>query len=185
MEQLVTKRYAKAFYDLAVEVNKVEQLYGQLRWVMDTFKQEKDFFIIFSHPQVVSADKKEILSKIFAGKVDGEILNFLYVLIDKRRESSMMEIFEEFERLTNQYKNIEIAYAESAVPLDEAQIKALTEKLEAKTNKKIQMQIHVDPSLIAGVSVRIGDIFIDGTVLGKIKALKQALKKSQLEPKGV
>ena len=97
------------------------------------------------------------------------------LLIDKRRIQTFDAIAHIFAELSNEARGIVVADVTTAQPLAEAQEKALAEKLERVTGKKIALRGHRDPSLIGGVVVRIGDRRIDGSVKGRLAAMTAEL----------
>ena len=109
------------------------------------------------------------------GKVQPLTLNLLNLLVDKRRAGVLPQVYEEYERLVRSFQNIALATAVTAVPLDAAQQAALERSLEARTGKDIELKTEVDPAVMGGVLVRIGDTVLDGTVRGKLERLREQL----------
>lgn len=185
MAQLVAKRYAKALFELAVEENNIDGFYEQYLFIVEAMKQEKDFFTVFSHPQIIQEEKQKMMQEIFKNSIQGKLMGFLHILIEKSREAHIIDIFQEFEALVKNHKNVDTAYVESAVALSENQLGQLKNQLELQTSKKIEMNLSVNPALLAGLTIRVGDLFIDGSILGKMNKMKETLKRVQLAKEGV
>ena len=116
-----------------------------------------------------------MVDKIFQGSLSQEVFNFMYILIDKRRESNILEIKKEYDKLYNEQKNIIKVVARTAVPMeDEAKIK-LSKVLGEKLEKTIELSNQVDPSIMGGVVLRIEDKLIDGSLKGQLEDIGKAL----------
>ena len=107
--------------------------------------------------------------------VSPTVLDFVKLLVDKGRINTLCLVIAEFVALVREYKNIAAAEVVTAVPLTDAQRKALEAVLEKRTGKDIEIHATVDASVMGGVSVRIGDTILDGTVRSQIERLREQL----------
>ena len=107
-------------------------------------------------------------------------MNFLLLLLDKRRQAYLESILEEYMSMADEIRNITKAMLISAqeVPADE--VKILAEKLSASAGKQVQLEQTVDPSLLGGVKIRIGAQIMDGTIAKKLEMLKVQLMQEKL-----
>ncbi len=177
MAKLVAGTYSEALFDVAVEAGKIEAFLEDLSGVVDTLKTYPEFFELFKTPQISIEEKKEIIVNVFGGKINGEVLNFLKIIMDKQRGNEIQAITKAYEERVYDHKGIEKATVVSAVPLSDAQMKAITEKLEALTGKRIEMTGKIDKTILGGVTVRIGDRIIDGSVRSRLMDVKEDLAK--------
>lgn len=185
MAKLVANRYSRALFDLAVEKNIENQIYQQFQNIIQILMSQKELNELWIHPGMSSIEKKSMMKEIFEAHSNEYLNSFIQILIDKGREKYINEIFEAYEELFKRHSNIETAYVETAVPLTKEQQTLLQERLQNKLGKKIEMKITVNPAVIAGCSVRVQDWFMDGTYVGKIKSVKDLLKRVQLAEEGV
>jgi len=102
------------------------------------------------------------------------------MIIDKRRELYIATILEEYKAMADEARNIMKAELISAQEVPEEEVAGLAEKLSVSSGKKIQLKQVVDPSLIGGVKIRMGDKIIDATVAKKLQMLKEKLKKVKI-----
>ena len=102
-------------------------------------------------------------------------MNFLLLLVDKRRIGIFSAIESEFVNLSNEEQGIQIADVTSVSALSRTQQTQLQKKLSTLTGKKIQLRLHEDKKILGGLIVKIGDKRIDGSVAGKIQAMRQEL----------
>ena len=174
MAQLVAQTYAKALYEVAFESDQMESFQKELSFIIETFKQYPDFYELCRTPRISLEEKKKIIGDVFSGKLTIEIINFLKVLLDKRRITSLGEIAREYRKLINAHKNVVEGVAVTAVALKEDQKAKLEEKLGKLTGKKIRLRNEIDPSIIWGILLRVEDKVIDGTVQRRLNELKES-----------
>lgn len=174
-EESVARRYASALLAQAKKTQTVAAAQSELSQVADAVAARPHLQALLNQPLVTEERKKQVLRDEFAGKVSPAVVGFLSLLADKRRINLLPEVQSEFARLVREYENIALATATSAVPLTAEQAAALEKSLEARTGKDIQLEMAVDPDLIGGILVRIGDTVLDGTVKGNLERLREQL----------
>lgn len=177
MYEYFDHRYALALYQIGEEKGKEELLLNQLREVVDLIYGNEDMMMLLKHPEINLAKKKETFEQIFKGRVEDEIYNFLMVLLDKDRILFLKEKLYEMEKIHLAKNNTLLALIRSALPLNEEERAKLLENLKGKYNMKIIIKEEVDPTLIGGIFVKVGEDIIDGTIKGKLEKLKEAMLK--------
>jgi F-type H+-transporting ATPase subunit delta len=158
---------------------------AQLNTVAETIISHKELATFLYHPRVPLQAKKGLLKSVFGEDVTVYVLNFLLLIVDKRRESFLPQIIEQFIALANEARNIAIAKVTTFLPLSASEEVALTQKLALWTGKNIRLQIHTDPSILGGVIVRLGDKLIDGSVKRQLDRMKLKMLNSQVTKIGV
>jgi F-type H+-transporting ATPase subunit delta len=113
---------------------------------------------------------------ILAGKLSGDLENFVRVLAENGRLDVLTEIRAQYEALKNEREGVVEAEVISAFEMDQAQVADLVARLEKKTGRKVKAKVSVDKSLIGGVKVVMGDKVIDGSARAQLGALEIALK---------
>ncbi len=176
MAELIGKRYADALFEAGSDLNKIEDFYGELEILESAFTSEEKLIQILSHPKIKKQEKKDLVDKIFKESVSQEILNFLYILIDKNRESNILDIIGIYRDLYYNYKGILRVLAITAMPMKEASRERLASVLEEKLNKKILIRNKVDEDIIGGIRLEIEGKLIDGTIKGKLEAMARTFK---------
>ncbi len=174
-EESVARRYAAALFNQAKETDTVTTAANDLQLVAETVAGSGHLRAMLAQPLVTDDRKKLALKNVFAERISPMTLALLNLLIDKRRIELLPEVQAEFARRVLEYRNIAHATATSAVPLTPEQIVSLERSLEARTGKDIELEMAVDPSLIGGILVRIGDTVLDGTVRGNLERLREQL----------
>jgi len=175
MESPVTRRYARALYEVAVKGGILDRVGQDVQLIGSTVDENPRILIALHNPEVPRNTKKAILAEIFGQKVDPLTLRFTQLLIDKGRASVLPSLQREFEKLADVAAGIVRARVQSAVALTPVQEGLLVKELAALTGKKVMLKTSVDPSIGGGAVVWIGDRVIDGSVAGYLKAMESSL----------
>ncbi len=175
MAQLVAGRYANALFDLALESSKLDVFEDEVKLVLETFENDKEFLLVFNHPQITGEEKMSILEKAFKGKISDDIMGLFSVALRKNRETQIIDMLKIFVKKAEDYKGIETAFVTSAKPLSEAQIESIKDKLSQNLNKQIFIQADVDETLLGGVRIKVGGHIIDGSIKKQLDDLKKQL----------
>jgi F-type H+-transporting ATPase subunit delta len=176
----ITRRYAQALFHTAQRDGVTEKIEMDLETVDAILRATPTLLRIMRAPTIARARKKDLLQKVFAEKISGLALRFLYLIVDKRREVILPDINREFRALSYAHRNIQPVTARVARPMSAEERAELDRALEARTGKTIEILEEVDPSLIGGVVLRIGDTIIDGSVAGQLRRLRQRMIGSQI-----
>lgn len=180
MAKLVGKRYAEALYEVAAELNKLEDFKEEIKAVADVFKSNPELETIFTHPRVTKSEKKDMIKELFEGKISKEIVNLCYIIIDKGRERYLSDISDSYRDLSNDKLGIVEADAYTAVPMTQDETDKLQEKLSSFFKKKVDLRTHIDENLLGGVLVKVGDKVIDGSIKGKLNEMQKELNNIRL-----
>lgn len=173
-------KYARALFELGERDGKLDLYREQLQSLVAIFDSHAELRRFMFHPQVKAEVKKDTLKKVFSGDVDKILLNFLMLLVDRRRISGINVIWDEFRRLFNGARNLEEAEVTTAIALSDTAHTALRQKLSEVTGKNIVLHTKVNPSILGGVVVHIGDKLIDGSVVRQLADLRRVLTSSKL-----
>ncbi|HNU56169.1 MAG TPA: ATP synthase F1 subunit delta [Flavobacteriales bacterium] len=179
----VAYRYARSLMELSKERSEVDAVNDDMGLVAETCAGSRELQVLLSSP-VVKADKKEkVLDRIFAGRI-GTITNtFIGIVIRKGREALLPQVAAAFNELYKQHKSIVTAEVTSAVPLTDDARKRVVELANAKhPGKSIELVEKVDPSLIGGVTIRIGDEQYDGSVSRRLNDMRREFSKNPYIP---
>ncbi|MEO6350641.1 MAG: F0F1 ATP synthase subunit delta [Candidatus Limnocylindrales bacterium] len=174
------RRYAEAIFEIAERDGTVDQWLQQLTAIAAAVS-DPGVARRLEDPQVPQAVRLDALlgGARSAGGAGGEMLpqmgNLLALILRRRRVESLPRIASEFRRLYNRRAGIVEAIATSAAPLGDQELAALRSRLEQMTSGRIELQTKVDPSLLGGIQVRIGDKLIDGSVRGRLERLRNRL----------
>lgn len=173
--EAVYSKYSQAMFDIAQAQGKLEAYGTELKGVRDVMQENPDLQKFICHPLVQPEAKKHTLERIFAGDLSPLTLHFLYVMIDRRREGAMVPAIDGFIKLARAAQNIEVAKVRVVKPLSAAEEKQMIAGLEKMTGKKIEPLYFIDPSIIGGMVIQIGDRLIDGSLARQLRDMRHAL----------
>ena len=181
MAKLVSKVYGDALFETAMEKDEVDTLYGEVSALVPILKDNPELLTLLGNPQIVKEEKVAIIHQVFDQKVAQDLMGFLAIIVEKDRQSDMIPIFEYFIERVKEFKKIGAAYVTSAVELNAEQKVSLEEKLLATTPYvSFDMYYEVDPELLGGMVVRIGDHVVDSSIKTRLYELKKELLALQL-----
>ncbi|HEU4338847.1 MAG TPA: F0F1 ATP synthase subunit delta [Planctomycetota bacterium] len=175
IEKTLAKRYAKAMLAVALKEGAVEKVEEHLLALKTAYKADTAFRRAMGQPRIPKAARKKLLRKPFEGRTLPAFLELLDLLVDKHRVNLIPDIADSFDQLADESHGVVRVQVATAFPLSAAHEKTLGDRLRAATGKKIEMRVSVDRALKGGISVRIGDQVLDGTVLNRLKNLREKL----------
>jgi F-type H+-transporting ATPase subunit delta len=130
---------------------------------------------LLANPAVALETRLEMAGSIFGPVVERPVLNLIGLILRRGRIDQLPRVAAEFQRLDNARQGITIATATSAAPLSPDEVRALTARMEQFTGGRVELDLQVDPSLLGGLVVRVGDRLIDGSVRGRLERLRNQL----------
>lgn len=172
-ESRVAGRYVKSLLGLAVEQGALEEVHKDMQLFTRVCKENRHFVNLLRSPIVRHENKRAVLKKLFSKKVHNLTMAILDIVTAKNREPILPEIASEFHNAYNVHKGIGKATLTTSVAPDKelmATLDALSQKLSNK--KTVEMQTSVNPELIGGFILNVGDRQIDASVRSKLRALK-------------
>lgn len=167
------RRYAEAAFDVAQQDGDPEKWTEDLRQV-ESLLQRPLVRQYFDDPNVAREEKVETLPRIFGG-VRPHVLNLLRVLTIKHRMHLVPAIASEFERLLREARGVREATVTVARPVTPDEREDIARRLGSILGKQVEIQTEVDPSIIGGIVIRVGDQLIDASVAGRLDRLRQEL----------
>jgi F-type H+-transporting ATPase subunit delta len=176
---VVAKRYAKALFEVAKEKGLISQVEDELKSVASVIKGHADLQKFLNHPSIGASVKKDLLKQIFEGKVSEPVWNTLQVLIDKGREAIVPALLNDYVKIANEAQGLANATVYTAFALNEKQIAEIAAYFKKITGKSLRVETVIDPKLLGGIQVRIGDRLYDGSLSGKLDRLAKSLNQTQ------
>lgn len=176
----VAKRYAQALFMLAEETGSVDEIGKNLDLAAATIYGNEELKAVFTGVQFANVSKKEVLTKIFKDKLNGNVLNFLLLLVEKMRTAYLEDIKVAYHQLMDEKNGIEDATLFTAYPLKDEDAQAIAEALGKSVGKTIRLKTVEDPSLLAGVKLQYGDRIIDGTAKARLESMRKRLMTQEI-----
>ena len=175
--QEVAKKYSAALFMSTRERGLVDEAYEQFSGLKIAMEKDASLLKFLGSPKVEEDQKLQLLRKIFGERMEQLFVEFLAVLVRKRRAVYLIEIIDEFNRRVEFEKGINRVTVITAVPISSEEESALVATLMTKTGKKIELEKKVDPKIIGGMVVIMADEIIDGSIKHDLTQLEEQLQK--------
>ncbi|HEX3464085.1 MAG TPA: ATP synthase F1 subunit delta [Candidatus Elarobacter sp.] len=173
----LARRYATAVFQLAQEAGKVQPIQHDLHTFVEALDRDETVRKFFRSPVVDRKEKESIVAQAFA-RLDPIALHTILLLIRKRRESLAETLVQQFDVLEREARGAQELRVVSARPLERGELDALVQRLSAAYRTRFDVTQSVDPSLIGGVRIMMGDRLIDGTIAGRLDEIALLLSHS-------
>ena len=167
------KSYAQAAFKLALEKGELDSWQASLRKIAD-ITTDKNLIALLENPKL-SFETKEALLAEFLGNINPLALNLAYLLVHKDKLNIASDISQQYDRLLDTYYGIEHVEVITALPLDDKDKEIIASRFEEVIGRKVIIDAQVDPTIVGGIKAKIGDTVIDGSVKGKLGALRKSL----------
>lgn len=169
--------YAEALLEYSKENQLIKKFNANLMFISDLLLASIDLKLFLYNPLIAAEVKKNVLKQLFSDQIHPFVLNFLLVLVNRRRINLINSIINKYFDLIYKLDSIAVAKVSTAVVFTEAQQDALVNKLKDITeSKQVKLEIKVDRSLIGGFIIQIGSKVIDTSLLGKVQQMAFYLK---------
>lgn len=166
--------YAVSLFDLAKE-NSIEDYQRDVEFIFEVFNTDPSFVKFFSHVLIDDDVKYNLIEKSFKGQVNDYLVNFLKLLVKKKRIRYVLEICKDFKKICNEYKGIEEGILYTSFDISEETLRKVEAAIGKKENKTINLKVVKDPSLIGGIKVEINNRVYDASIKNKVSLLKKEL----------
>jgi F-type H+-transporting ATPase subunit delta len=174
-EVTVALRYAKALIDLAQEQNALEQVKNDMGLFLHTLKANPELKAVLSNPIVSHSKKVSILAEVFGSRVSKVSIMFFNIMVNKGRGEVLYTTAQEFIHLYDVKNNITTAKVVSAAPLSEDNKKKMLADVQQAIGGTIKLDAKVDPALIGGFVLTVGDRQVDTSIANSLKRIKKDL----------
>lgn len=176
-------RYAKAVLSFSLEQNKEVEVNTDMLLVVKTIDENKDLQLLLNSPVLKSEIKKSALKEIFASKISSLSVGLIDLLIDNKRLSILVDVAKKYTLLFDALKGIEVAKVTTAVPLTEALNKQVLLKVKEITGKEATIENIINPDILGGFILRIGDVQYDASIANKLQVLRRQFESESFNSK--
>jgi F-type H+-transporting ATPase subunit delta len=171
MEELA-QVYGRSLFQVARDKGRLDELREQLGQFADALDQNRELAVFFFSPYFSSNEKQQSLRTLLDG-ADEILLNFLALLIENHRMPVIFRIRQEYERLWDEENRTLPVEITSAIALDEATTDSLVEAISQRAHRKVTLAARVDPDILGGIIVRVGNSILDASIRNRLEQLRR------------
>lgn len=176
VEDRIGYRYAKSAFSLAQEQKDLDNVHTDMKMISDLCQENAEFVGMLQSPIIGGTKKQEVLNAIFDGKYQTKLVPLLIEMIVKKgREAFLPNVAHSFMEMYDEAKGILRGVLTSAVELPKATIAEIKTNLEKSSGKSFEFTTEVNPELIGGFTLKVGDTLFDGSIGASLRRLKQEL----------
>jgi len=172
----LAKRYARALMAAASKEGSTERAADEIRELVAFCSAENDLSASLASPLVSESEKKKIITALFADKTLQLTVDFLCLLVEKKRFKLLAAISEALDELIRDMKGIVLVSVASALPVNDRERESLCQRLEKWLGRTVQLTVAHAPALLCGIQIRVGDRFYDGSGLGRLAQIRAAMQ---------
>jgi F-type H+-transporting ATPase subunit delta len=166
-------RYAKAILSFALEQQKEVEVNNDMLLIANTIKESADLQLLLTSPVIKTELKKSAIKTVFETTISKISQNLIDLLIDNKRLSILEEVAKKYTVIFDSLKGIEVAKVTTAIPLTENLRNQVLQKVKEITGKEATIENVVNPNIIGGFILRVGDVQYDASVANKLQVLKR------------
>ncbi len=168
----IAQVYARSLFEVATEHDKIDVVREQLGQFADALHEDRELQVFFFSPYFSTQEKKDGLDKAVTG-ADPIFQNFLELLIEKHRAPAIFRIRRELDELWEHENRLLPVQITSAIELDTRTIKSIGDRVGEQTGRKVDLSSSVEPDILGGIVVRVGNTIIDASIRTRLDQLRK------------
>jgi F-type H+-transporting ATPase subunit delta len=173
----IAEVYSRALFEVAREQDKLDKVHEQVGEFADAVSEQRDLQVFFFSPYFSIEEKKEGLDKAVQG-ADDIVLNTLHLLIEKHRTPALFRIRDQLDKLWEEENRLLAVDLTSAVELDDRTVKRVRDAIAEQTDRRIQLKTHVDPDILGGIVLRVGNSILDASIRNRLEQLRRQVARA-------
>jgi ATP synthase F1 delta subunit len=173
----IAEVYARALFDAAKENGVLDRVHDELGEFADALDEDRNLQVFLFSPYFSSEEKKDGVSRIVTD-ADERLVNFLELLAERHRMPALFRIRRHFDSLWAEENQLLAVTVTSATELDPAVVEDIGAQIEKQTGRKVELSSNVDPDVLGGLMVRVGNMVLDATVRQRLEQLRKQVAKA-------
>jgi F-type H+-transporting ATPase subunit delta len=173
----IAQVYARSLYEVAQERGEIDEVREQLGQFADALEQNRELATFFFSPYFSTEEKKDGLHRAVSGALD-TVRNFLELLVENHRMPVIFRVRREFDRLWEEAHRLLPVEITSAVKLDESVAARIGEEIGRQTGRHVQLKSTVDPDVIGGIVLRVGNSILDASIRTRLENLRKQVARA-------
>ncbi len=168
----IAQVYARSLFEVAKENDALDEVHEQLGEFADALSENRELQVFFFSPYFSSTEKKDGVEKVVDGGNE-YFVNFLKLVAERHRMPAVFRIRRDFDDLWREENKLLEVRITSAVELDEQLVRTIGDRIEEQTGQRIELDANVDPDVIGGLVLRVGNMVMDASVRGRLERLRR------------
>jgi F-type H+-transporting ATPase subunit delta len=168
----IAQVYARSLFQVAKERDKLDQFRDELGQFADALDQSRELSVFLFSPYFSTEEKKDGLSKAVVG-ADPEFLNFLELLAENHRMPVIHRIRRDYDAMWEEENKLLPVDVTSAIELDKKLVKSIGDRIGEQTGRKVNLNAHVDPDILGGIVLRVGNSVLDASIRNRLNRLRR------------
>ena len=173
----IAEVYARSLFEVAKEQDAVDEIHEQIDSFADELSGNRELQIFFFSPYFSSEEKKDGVAKVIEGGNE-YFVRFLELLAEKHRLPVLFRIRREFDAMWAREQRLLEVDVTSAVELDEQIVKIIGDKIQEQTGQRVELSANVDPDVIGGLVIRVGNLVLDASVRNRLERLRRQVARA-------
>ena len=173
----IAEVYSRALFEVAKDNDVLDRVHDELGEVADALDQDRELQVFFFSPYFSSDEKRDGVAKVVSG-ADERTLNFLALLAERHRMPALFRIRREFDSMWQEENKLLPVSVTSAVELDDSLVKGIGERIEEQTGQKVELSSKVDPEVLGGLVLQVGNMILDASVRNRLEQLRKQVAKA-------
>src|SRR3954454_15245661 len=173
----IAQVYARSLFEVAKEQGKIDEIREQLGAFADALAEDHNLQVFFFSPYFSTKEKGEGLDRALDG-ADPVLVNFLKLLIENHRMPVIFRVRRDFDALWEDENRLLPVSVTSAVELDKDTVRQIGDRIAQQTGRKVQLSANVDPDILGGMVVRVGNQVLDASVRNRLEQLRKQVARA-------
>jgi len=173
----IAEVYARALFEVAKEHDALDRVHDELGEFAEALSNDRTLQVFLFSPYFSSGEKRDGIARIVSD-ADEHLLNFLELLAERHRMPALFRIKREFDALWADERRLLPVTVTSAIELDEGLVNEIGKRIENQTGRTVELSSNVDPDVLGGLMVQVGNMVLDGTVRNRLERLRKQVAKA-------
>jgi F-type H+-transporting ATPase subunit delta len=173
----IAQVYGRALFEAAKEADKLDLVREQVGAFADALESNRDLAVFFFSPYFSTEEKKEGLGRVLDG-ADDTVRNFLELLVEKHRVPAVYRIRRAYDALWEEENKLLPVEVTSAIELDPETVENIGKAIGDRTGRRVELESKVDPDILGGIVVRVGDRILDASIANRLESLRKQVARS-------
>jgi F-type H+-transporting ATPase subunit delta len=173
----IARVYARSLFEVAKEEGKLDEVREELGQLSEALAESNDLSLFLFSPYFSTEEKKEGLHKAISD-ADETVVNFLELLLENHRMPALHRIRREYDNLWREENQLLPVQVTSAVELDDDTIRSIGDRIGEQTGRKVELSSSVDPDLVGGIVLRVGNSILDASIRNRLEQLRKQVARA-------